>query len=93
MSQGGVTLGLLLVLQEAFPEIGEGVVALGMAVIIGNILGGPILLKTALSRAEAATPGMTGGAPEGAPKGAQTGRAVEAGTGRKAEVTGEAEGA
>jgi len=60
MSQGGVTLGLLLVLQEAFPEIGEGVLALGMAVIIGNILGGPILLKTALSRAEAATPGDAG---------------------------------
>jgi len=53
MSQGGVTLGLLLVLKEAFPEMGEGVVALGMAVIIGNILGGPILLKTALARAEA----------------------------------------
>lgn len=52
MSQGGVTLGLLLVLKEAFPEIGEGVVALGMAVIIGNILGGPILLKTALVGAE-----------------------------------------
>ncbi len=51
MSQGGVTLGLLLVLQERFPEIGDGVVALGMAVIIGNILGGPVLLKTALARA------------------------------------------
>jgi hypothetical protein len=50
MSQGGVTLGLLLVLKERFPEIGEGVVALGMAVIIGNILGGPVLLKTALAK-------------------------------------------
>jgi len=48
LSQGGVTLGLLLVLEEAFPEIGEEVVVLGMAVIIGNILGGPILLKKAL---------------------------------------------
>ena len=48
LSQGGVTLGLLLLLEEAFPEIGEGVVALGMAIIIGNILGGPILLKRAL---------------------------------------------
>jgi Kef-type K+ transport system membrane component KefB len=55
MSQGGVTLGLLLVLQEAFPEIGEGVMALGMAVIIGNILGGPVLLKTALAGAGAGT--------------------------------------
>ncbi len=49
LSQGGVTLGLLLVLAEAFPEIGEGMVALGMAIIVGNILGGPILLKTALA--------------------------------------------
>ncbi len=49
LSQGGVTLGLLLVLAEAVPEVGEGMVALGMAVIIGNILGGPILLKTALA--------------------------------------------
>jgi Kef-type K+ transport system membrane component KefB len=48
LSQGGVTLGLLLVLEESFPEIGEGVVVLGMAIIIGNILGGPILLKKAL---------------------------------------------
>lgn len=56
MSQGGVTLGLLLVLKEAFPEIGEGVVSLGMAVIIGNILGGPILLKTALVGAEGRPP-------------------------------------
>ena len=50
MSQGGVTLGLLLVLQEKLPEIGEGMVPLGMAVIIGNILGGPVLLKTALAK-------------------------------------------
>ncbi|MGD2123984.1 MAG: cation:proton antiporter, partial [Gemmatimonadota bacterium] len=54
MSQGGVTLGLLLVLQEKFPGVGDGVVALGMAVIIGNILGGPVLLKTALARTAAA---------------------------------------
>lgn len=65
MSQGGVTLGLLLVLQEAFPEIGEGVVALGMAIIIGNILGGPILLKTALVASETESgegPGSDAGA-------------------------------
>jgi Kef-type K+ transport system membrane component KefB len=49
LSQGGVTLGLLLMLNESFPAIGDGVVALGMAVIIGNILGGPILLKWALT--------------------------------------------
>jgi hypothetical protein len=53
MSQGGVTLGLLLVMQEKFPAIGEGVVALGMAVIIGNILAGPVLLKTALANSAA----------------------------------------
>jgi Kef-type K+ transport system membrane component KefB len=49
ISQGGVTLGLLLLLREAFPAVGDDLVALGMAVIIGNILGGPILLKRALS--------------------------------------------
>jgi len=49
VSQGGVTLGLLLVLAESLPGIGDDVVALGMAVIIGNILGGPILLKMALA--------------------------------------------
>jgi Kef-type K+ transport system membrane component KefB len=53
LSQGGVTLGLLLILEESFPELGEGIVALGMAVIIGNILGGPILLKRALTLAGA----------------------------------------
>jgi Kef-type K+ transport system membrane component KefB len=53
ISQGGVTLGLVLLIQEAFPQVGAEVVALGMAVIIGNILGGPILLKRALSEADA----------------------------------------
>lgn len=48
VSQGGVTLGLLLLIRAAFPAVGAGVVALGMAVIVGNILGGPILLKRAL---------------------------------------------
>ena len=52
LSQGGVTLGLLLVLAEAFPHVGDGMVALGMAVIIGNILGGPILLKHALAQGD-----------------------------------------
>ncbi|MFO8174215.1 MAG: cation:proton antiporter [Longimicrobiales bacterium] len=54
LSQGGVTLGLLVVLAETYPEIGEGMMALGMAVIIGNILGGPILLKNALAEGETA---------------------------------------
>lgn len=49
ISQGGVTLGLVLLIERSFPAVGGGVVALGMAVIIGNILGGPVLLKAALS--------------------------------------------
>jgi Kef-type K+ transport system membrane component KefB len=49
ISQGGVTLGLVLLIERSFPSVGPGVVALGMAVIIGNILGGPILLKAALA--------------------------------------------
>ena len=51
ISQGGVTLGLVLLIEERFPSIGSGVVALAMAVIIGNILGGPIILKRALMSA------------------------------------------
>ncbi len=51
ISQGGVSLGLVLLIQEAFPAVGDGVVALAMAVIIGNILGGPILLGRALEAA------------------------------------------
>jgi hypothetical protein len=43
-----VSLGLLLILADEFPSLGEDVVALGMAVVIGNILAGPILLKSAL---------------------------------------------
>ena len=52
VSQGGVTLGLVLLIQRDFPSLGTGVVALAMSIIIGNILGGPILLKQALARAE-----------------------------------------
>jgi len=61
LSQGGVTLGLLLVMQEEFPDLGDGIVALGMAVIIGNILGGPVLLKTALARAHSEDPSRNSG--------------------------------
>jgi formate/nitrite transporter FocA (FNT family) len=39
----------VLIIQEAFPDLGAGIVALAMAVILGNILGGPILLGRALS--------------------------------------------
>ncbi|GMR13696.1 MAG: cation:proton antiporter [Gemmatimonadota bacterium] len=49
ISQGGVTLGLLLLIEAALPSVGDGVVALGTAVVIANILVGPIILKRALS--------------------------------------------
>ena len=49
ISQGGVTLGLLLLIEERFPVVGSEIVPLGMAVIIGSILGGPILLKRAIT--------------------------------------------
>jgi formate/nitrite transporter FocA (FNT family) len=40
-------------IEVRFPELGAGVVALAMAVILGNILGGPILLGRALAAADA----------------------------------------
>ncbi len=52
ISQGGVSLGLILLIQDRFPTIGVGVVALAMAVILGNILGGPVLLGRALAAAK-----------------------------------------
>ncbi len=52
VSQGGVSLGLVLLVEESFPTVGAGVVALAMAIIIGNILGGPVLLGRALARPE-----------------------------------------
>jgi Kef-type K+ transport system membrane component KefB len=52
VSQGGVSLGLILVIANRFPDLGPSVVALAMAVILGNILGGPILLGRALAAAE-----------------------------------------
>jgi Kef-type K+ transport system membrane component KefB len=53
ISQGGVSLGLVLLIRDAFPDVGAGVVALAMALIIGNILGGPILLGRALASSKA----------------------------------------
>ena len=50
VSQGGVSLLLVLSIPEAFPGLGGGVVSLAMAIIIVNILGGPILLKQALGQ-------------------------------------------
>jgi len=56
ISQGGVSLGLMLIVQENFPSVGEGVLALAMVVILGNILAGPILLSRALSAEEVEEP-------------------------------------
>jgi Kef-type K+ transport system membrane component KefB len=52
ISQGGVSLGLILLISEEFPQVGQEVVGLAMAVILGNILGGPVLLGRALSTPE-----------------------------------------
>jgi hypothetical protein len=49
ISQGGVSLGLVLLIQESLSELGAAVVSLAMAVIIGNTLGGPVLLGRALA--------------------------------------------
>ena len=57
ISQGGVTLGLIVLIEGAFPQLGPGVVALGMAVILGNILVGPVLLKAALPQPSAVEDG------------------------------------
>ena len=52
ISQGGVTLGLILLVQERVPGISAPLLALGMGVILGNILVGPILLGRALAAPE-----------------------------------------
>jgi Kef-type K+ transport system membrane component KefB len=56
ISQGGVTLGLVLLIEERFPTVGSDIVALAMAVIIVSILGGPILLKRAITAPEISEP-------------------------------------
>ena len=61
ISQGGVSLGLVILIQDAFPELGAGVVALAMAVIIGNILGGPVLLGRALTAGAEGESAASGG--------------------------------
>ncbi|MEN8375141.1 MAG: cation:proton antiporter [Gemmatimonadota bacterium] len=48
ISQAGVTLGLSLLVQDAFPDWGGTFVAVTAAVIIVHLLVGPVLLKTAL---------------------------------------------
>ena len=47
----------LLLIEERFPAVGSDIVALGMAVIIGSILGGPILLKRAITMPGLPEPG------------------------------------
>jgi Kef-type K+ transport system membrane component KefB len=49
ISQGGVSLGLILVIQSSLPDIGAPLLALAMAIILGNILVGPVLLGRALA--------------------------------------------
>lgn len=49
ISQGGVSLGLIVLVGDAFPALGGSVVGLSMAIILGNILGGPVLLGRALA--------------------------------------------
>lgn len=49
VSQGGVSLLLIAEVGLEYPAVGPGVVALAMAIIIGNILGGPVLLKRVLT--------------------------------------------
>jgi Kef-type K+ transport system membrane component KefB len=56
ISQGGVSLGLILLIQERFPSIGGPVLALAMAAILGNILAGPILLGRALAAPQQRAP-------------------------------------
>jgi Kef-type K+ transport system membrane component KefB len=48
ISQGGVTLGLVVLIQNEFETLGSGITALAMSVIIGSILVGPVLLKRGL---------------------------------------------
>ncbi len=50
-------MGFSLLVEERFPVVGSDVVALGMAVIIGSILGGPILLKRAITMPRLPEPG------------------------------------
>jgi len=67
ISQGGVSLGLILLIQERFPSIGAPVLALAMAAILGNILAGPILLGRALAAPEQEG-SKQGGPEEGGPE-------------------------
>ncbi|MGE0322964.1 MAG: cation:proton antiporter [Polyangiaceae bacterium] len=58
VSQAGLTLGLAVVIQRAFPEAGAGFAALVVATVAINEVCGPILFKLALDRA-----GESGGGP------------------------------
>lgn len=51
VSQAGLTLGLAVVIQRAFPEAGTGFAALVIATVAINEVCGPILFKLALDRA------------------------------------------
>jgi len=51
LPQAGVTLGLLALAAEQLPEIGDAILALGMAVVAVNLMVGPITLRMALRQA------------------------------------------
>ena len=48
---------VIVLIASAFPQLGPGEVALGMAVILGNILVGPVMLKAALPQSSAVADG------------------------------------
>ncbi|HEU5072989.1 MAG TPA: cation:proton antiporter [Polyangiaceae bacterium] len=50
VSQAGLTLGLSVVIEKAFPEFGVGFRSLAIAAVAINELAGPILFKVALDR-------------------------------------------
>ncbi len=51
VSQAGLTLGLSVLIEKAFPTFGSGFRALAVATVAINEMVGPILYQTALSRA------------------------------------------
>jgi Kef-type K+ transport system membrane component KefB len=52
VSQAGLTLGISVMIEKAYPSFGAGFRALAVATVAINELVGPILFKTALDRSE-----------------------------------------
>lgn len=55
ISQAGVTLGLVIIAAEAFPDLADAIRQTGMAVVALNLLIGPILLGGALRKVREVT--------------------------------------